>query len=159
MATETMTLPTQEVLDDLRGRYLTFHIGDKLYGLELLHVIEIISVQPTTHIPRLPEYIKGIINLRGKVVPVIDVRLKFGLEERAYDDKTCIIVVTVHDMSVGLIADSVAEVVTIDSNVSAVPPELGNQTSKDRYLRSIALLGDKVILGIDIERFFQSDLH
>lgn len=158
MATETATIATEEVLDDLMGRYLTFHIGESLYGLELLHVIEIISVQPTTRIPRLPTYIKGIINLRGKVVPVIDVRLKFGMEERAYDDKTCIIVVTIDGMNVGLIADSVAEVVTIDNNISAVPPELG-QTGGDRYLRSIAKIGDNVILGIDIERFFQSDLH
>lgn len=158
MATETVSTAAEEVLDDLMGRYLTFHIGDNLYGLELLHVIEIISVQPITTIPRLPAYIKGIINLRGKVVPVIDVRLKFGMEERAYDDKTCIIVVTIGDMNVGLIADAVAEVVTIDNNISAVPPELG-QGGGDRYLRSIARIGDQVILGIDIERFFQADLH
>ena len=81
-------------LDELSNRSLTFLIGDVVYGIELSHVIEIISIQPITPVPALPAYIKGIINLRGKVVPVIDVRLKFNQEERAYDEKTCIIAVS-----------------------------------------------------------------
>ena len=83
-------------LDELSNRSLTFLIGDVVYGIELSHVIEIISIQPITPVPALPAYIKGIINLRGKVVPVIDVRLKFNQEERAYDEKTCIIVTMIH---------------------------------------------------------------
>ena len=157
MTTETLTAAPDEVRDDLHGRYLTFYIGDTLYGIELMHVIEIISVQPTTRVPGLPPYIKGLINLRGKVVPVIDIRLKFHQEERPYDDKTCIIVVTIDDMNVGLIADAVAEVADIDQSLTSPPPELGTADG-ERYLRSVAKVGDRVILNIDIQRFFRSDL-
>ena len=152
------TTVDEEVLDDLKGRYLTFYIGDTFFGIELLHVIEIISVQPITRVPNLPAYIKGIINLRGKVVPVIDVRLKFNQEEIEYDDKTCIIIVTIDDMHVGLIVDSVAEVVSISKTENAPPPKLGS-TSTDNYLSSIAKVGNHVIMNIDCQKFFQSDLH
>ena len=143
--------------DDLRGRFLTFYIDQTIYGIELLTVIEIISVQPITPVPSLPPYIKGIINLRGKVVPVIDVRLKFDQPERAYDDKTCVIVVTIEDMQVGLIVDIVAEVVSIGDGACNEPPDLGK--SGNGYLSSIAKIGDKVILNIDCKKFFQSDLQ
>lgn len=158
MATEnTLTNPAEETLDDLNGRFLTFYIGNTIYGIELLHVIEIISIEPVTRVPGVPAYIKGIFNLRGKVVPVIDVRLKFNQEERPYDDKTCIIVVTIHDMQVGLIVDSVSEVVTIGKEERTTPPDLGSGTT-DRYLRSIAKIGNRIILNIDCEKFFQNDL-
>ena len=94
------TTVAEEALDELRDRFLTFYIEDTFYSIELCHIIEIISIQLTTYVPGLPEYFKGIINLRGKVVPVIDVRLKFGQPPREYDDKTCIIIVTIHDMPV-----------------------------------------------------------
>ena len=122
---ENQVITDGKSLDDLSGRYLSFYVDDTFYGIELLHVTEIISVQPITFVPSLPMYIKGIINLRGKVVPVIDVRLKFGQEERPYDDKTCIIVVLVENMQVGLIVDSVAEVVSIHDGESNNLPELG----------------------------------
>lgn len=157
-STSTVLNVSEDTLDDLNGRFLTFYIDKTFYGIELAHVIEIISVQPVTRIPNLPHYIKGIINLRGKVVPVIDVRLKFNQPERPYDDKTCIIVVTIDEMHVGLIVDSVAEVVTIDRNNCSPPPDLGNGAG-DKYLRSIAKVGSKVVLNIDIERFFASELR
>ena len=143
--------------DDLRGRFLTFYIGQTIYGIELLNVIEIISVQPITPVPSHPTDIKGINKLRGKVVPVIDVRLKFDQPERAYDGKTCVIVVMVEDMQVGLIVDLVAEVVSIGDGESNEPPDLGK--SGNCYLSSIAKIGDKVILNIDCKKFFQSDLQ
>lgn len=146
-----------EILDDLEGRYLTFNMGDVTYGLELFNVIEIIGMQPITKIPNLPVYIKGVTNLRGKVVPIIDVRLKFGQPERAHDDKTCIIVTTIGDMNVGLIVDEVSDVITLGENGSAAPPEFGS-AGGDRYLSSIAQIGNRVILNIDIAKFFQNDL-
>ena len=158
MADTNTALVSEEVLDDLQGRFLTFNIGKVLYGIELLHVIEIISIQPITRIPNLPGYIKGIINLRGKVVPVIDVRLKFGQEERAHDGKTCIVIVMVNQMSVGLIVDSVAEVAAVGQDQSSAPPEFG-PLGDNRYLCSIAQSGKNVILNIDIEKFFQNDLQ
>lgn len=154
---ENQIITEKESLDDLNGRYLSFYIGDTFYGIELFHVTEIISVQPITFVPSLPVYIKGIINLRGKVVPVIDVRLKFGQEERPYDDKTCIIVVLVEDMQVGLIVDSVAEVVSVYDGQSNTLPDLGRPG--DRFLSSISQMGDRSILNIDCNKFFQNDLQ
>ena len=146
-------------VDGMQGQYLTFSICDVLYGVELLRVIDIIMIQSITHVPHLPNYIKGIINLRGKVAPVIDVRLKFNQPERAYDDKTCIIVVSIRDMKVGLIVDSVVEVLTIDDSESSPPPDLGINSS-DKYLKSIAKVeGRGVIMNIDCEKFFQNDLN
>lgn len=147
----------EQTLDDLNGRFLTFYIGDAVYGIALIHVIEIINIQTITRVPNVPNYIKGIINLRGKVVPVLDVRLKFNLEERAYDDKTCIIVIVVNDMNVGLIVDSVSEVSTIDESNRAVPPEIGVAAS-NKYLESVAEVDGRIILNIDFQKFFQSDL-
>lgn len=158
-ATETaIPVADDTITDDLDNRYLTFFLKDSFYGIELSHVIEIVSVPSITKIPNLPLYIKGIINLRGKVVPVIDVRLKFNQEERAYDDKTCIIVVDVNDMHIGLIVDSVAEVLTIQKDQCTPPPDLGNSTS-DKYLKSIATIGSQVIMNIDCQKFFQADLN
>lgn len=146
----------EEAIDDLRGRFLTFNIGDTFYGIELLHISDIISVQPITRVPGLPAYFKGIINLRGKVVPIIDVRLKLGQEEREYDDKTCFIVVNVSEMQVGLIVDRVDEVVNVNAADRNPPPDLGAH-SNERYLSSIVRIDDKVILNIDCDKFFQSD--
>lgn len=145
-------------VDDLQGRFLTFYIDQTVYGLELFNVIEIVSIQDVTRIPSVPDYIKGIINLRGKVVPIIDVRLKLKQPERAYDEKTCIIVVVIDDMQVGLIVDRVSEVVTIGQNELADPPSIGN-SSNDKYLQSIATVDDKIVLNIDCNKFFYSDLH
>ncbi|MEM1485282.1 chemotaxis protein CheW [Oscillospiraceae bacterium PP1C4] len=148
---------SNETLDDLNGRFLTFYIGNVVYGIELLHVIEIISIQSITKVPNLPEYLKGIINLRGKIVPVIDVRLKFKQEERAYDDKTCIIVTVIDDMHIGLIVDSVSEVASVDAGELVAPPDFGNADS-DKYLKSISKVGEKIILNINCNKFFLNDL-
>ena len=142
--------------DDLSGRYLSFYIGDIIYSLPLNHVIEIIGIQNITHIPNVPHYIKGIINLRGKIVPISDVRLKLGLEERPYDDKTCIVIVLINDMNVGVIVDSVAEVVSLDRSNMA-PPPASEKRMGDSYLDSISTVNDKVIMNIDCVKFFQAD--
>lgn len=146
--------------DDLAGKYLTFYIADNVYGVELMHVIEIISIQSITRVPNVPNYVKGIINLRGKIAPVIDIRLKFKLEERAYDERTCIIVVSIDNAQVGLIVDSVSEVTVIDSaNLSAVT-EI-NRINNNKFLKSIGRIGSKLILNIDCEKIFHdsSDVH
>lgn len=159
MAENMTDVSTQVVTnsgDELSGRVLLFYIGETLYGIPLTHVIEIINVQSSTHLPGVAPYIKGVINLRGKVVPVIDVRLKFHLEERPYDDKTCTIVVDIHDMHVGLIVDSVSEVITIDASCMATPPD--GEGSGERYLASVSEINGRIVLNIDCERFFQSDL-
>ncbi|MCL2121782.1 MAG: chemotaxis protein CheW [Clostridiales bacterium] len=145
------------VQDDLTGRYLTFYIEDVIYSLPLNHVIEIIGIQHITHIPSVPYYIKGVVNLRGKVVPITDVRLKFGLPERPYDDKTCIVIVMINDMHIGLIVDRVAEVVTLEK-MNTAPPPTNERRMGDSYLDSISTLSEKIILNIDCMKFFQTDL-
>ncbi len=143
-------------MDELDSRYLTFLIGDAVYGIALTNVLEIINIQSITQVPNIPPHIKGIINLRGKVIPVLDARLKMYKEERPYDDKTCIIVITIRDMHIGLIVDSVSEVITSDRNHLATPPKTG--TDEAQFLSSIIEQDNKVILNINIEKFFQNDL-
>lgn len=149
-------LRTNALLDDLSGKYLTFYIEDKIYGVELLYVLEIISIQTITTIPSTPDYVKGIINLRGRIVPVIDVRLKFGIDEREYDERTCIIVININEMYVGLIVDQVSEVIAFDSTHLAALPDFG-QVNINQYLRSVAKVNEKLILNIDCEKFLQDD--
>ena len=120
--TELMYLTEAE--DTLKGKYLIFTMAGEQFGIEIRYITEIISIQPMTPVPGLPEYIMGVTNLRGKIIPVMDARLRFRKEARAYDDRTCIIVLETDEMSVGLIVDSVLEVVAISDAEIAPPPEL-----------------------------------
>ena len=139
--------------DTQHGRFLTFALGKESFGLEISYVTEIIGIQPITQIPEVPEYFKGIINLRGKIIPVIDVRLKFHKNEIPYNDRTCIIVVDIKQVSVGLIVDNVAEVVTIDDS-NIVPPPSYQSGMQNRYIKSIGKVGNDVKLLLDCERLF-----
>jgi len=151
---EQNNLKTQ---DDLSGRYLTFYLEDVIYSLPLNLVIEIIGMQRITHIPGVPNYIKGIVNLRGKVVPITDARLKLGQPERPYDEETCIVIVSINEMNIGLIVDKVAEVVTLEK-IDKAPSTATDRRIGDSYLDSISTISDKVVLNIDCAKFFQSDL-
>lgn len=153
---ENMATDMQISQDDLFGKYLTFFIGEKIYGVELLHVLEIISIISITTVPRTPNYVKGIINLRGRIVPVIDVRLKFGLEEKPYDERTCIIVLNVDEMFVGLIVDEVSEVLALGDEELSKLPEV-NVTNENQYIRTIAKVNDNLIMNLDCDKFLQSD--
>jgi len=141
----------------LDGRHLLFYIEGKLYGVSLNLVLEIIQVQAITHLPDVAPYIKGLVNLRGKVVPVVDVRLKLKMPERVHDEKTCIIVVDIHGSQIGLIVDSVSEVANVDASKLAIPPSNGHSTNQ--YLSSIADIDGKIVLNIDFDRFFQEDIN
>lgn len=136
--------------DLLKNRYLTFGLGEEIYGIELDFVKEIVSLQPITEMPELPFYIKGIINLRGKIIPVMDVRLRFGKQFRVYSERTCIVLVSLSDMTVGLIVDSVEDVITITEDELSAAPETKKEGSK--YIRSIAVVGTEVKLFLDCER-------
>lgn len=142
--------------DTQHGRFLTFILEDVVYGIEIKYVTEIIGIQSITKVPEVPDYVKGIINLRGKIIPVIDVRLKFGKEPLAYDDRTCIVVIDISDVSVGLIVDNVDEVLTIDDENIAAPP--GNKTGfENRFIKGIGKSGDKVQLLLDCEKILKND--
>ena len=100
--------------DTLKGKYLVFSLGKELYGMDIRNITEIIGIQPITEVPEMPAYIRGIANLRGKIIPVMDARRRFKKPLREYDERTCIIVIETNDLSIGLIVDSVAEVITMN---------------------------------------------
>lgn len=142
--------------DTQHGRFLTFTLEDEVYGFEIRYVTEIIGIQSITKVPEVPDYVKGIINLRGKIIPVIDVRLKFGKPAMEYDDRTCIIVIDINDVSVGLIVDKVDEVMTIDDQNIALPP--ASKTGfENRYIKGIGKAGDRVQLLLDCERLLRTE--
>lgn len=142
--------------DTLKGRYLTFLLDNQVFGIEIKYVTEIIGMQPIAEVPEVPAYVKGIINLRGKIIPVIDVRLKFKKEPLEYNDRTCIIVVDIQSLSVGLIVDNVAEVIAIaDENI--VPPPDYKTGFQSRYIKGIGKVGGDVKLLLDCDRFLKDD--
>ena len=133
--------------DTQKDKYLTFSIGSENYGIAIGFVKEIIGIQPVTEIPEFPAHMKGIINLRGKIIPVMDVRLRFKKPAQAYSDRTCIIVIDISQVSVGLIVDRVAEVLTIPESEIAAPPEIGKGASK--YIKGFGKVGNEVKLLLD----------
>lgn len=142
--------------DTQKSRYLTFSIGKETYGVEIKYVIEIIGIQTITEIPELPEYIKGIINLRGKIIPVMDVRIRFKKEPIEYNDRTCVIIVDINDTSIGLIVDKVAEVIIIPDQDIVEPPQM-NKVNKNRYIKNMGKVGDDVKLLLDCEKLLTED--
>ncbi len=149
---------TDIVKDDLKGRYLTFYIDESLYGVELLNVVEIISIQAVTKIPHLPEYLKGIINLRGKLVPIIDVRTKFMLENREYDEMASIVMLNYQNMQLGIIVDRVSDVANADESARVGLPNLG-EVERNKYLNNVMKVDDRLVLTLDLDSFFEEDLQ
>lgn len=142
--------------DTQKGKYLTFFIDGAIYGIEIKYIVEIISLMPITEIPEAPSYVRGIINLRGKILPVIDVRLKFKKKLLEYTERTCIIVVNMHEYMVGLIVDGVDEVLYIpDENI--VPPPEFKTRYQNRYVKGIGKVEDKVKLLLDCDRILNED--
>ncbi|MDP4144050.1 MAG: chemotaxis protein CheW [Bacillota bacterium] len=137
-----------EFEDTQKGKYLIFSLGSEEYGIEIKYVTEIIGMQKIAEIPDAPQYVKGVINLRGVIIPVIDARLRFNKEIRDYDNRTCIIVIEVKNMSVGLIIDRVIEVSDIAEKNISEPPSI-SKTSSNGYIKGIGKIGDSVKLLID----------
>jgi purine-binding chemotaxis protein CheW len=142
--------------DTQKDKFLTFVIEDEFYGIEIKHVTEIIGLQAITKIPELPEYIKGIINLRGKIIPVMDVRIRFKKPAREYDDRTCIVVIDIGNISIGLIVDVVSEVLNIEEQ-NVVPPPEGSRGIGNRYIRGIGKVGSDVKLILDCDRLLNEE--
>jgi len=142
--------------DTQYGRYLTFDLDEECFGIEIKYVTEIIGMQKITKIPEIMEYIKGIINLRGKIIPVVDVRLKFNKDQKEYNDRTCIIVIDTQEIVVGLIVDSVSEVMSINDEDIAPPPS--EKTGiRNRYLKGIGKTDDQVKLLLDCKKLFDEE--
>jgi purine-binding chemotaxis protein CheW len=143
--------------DTQKGRFLTFSLGVEVYGIEIRFVTEIIGMQLITEVPDLPDYVKGIINLRGKIIPVIDVRLRFRKPSKEYNDRTCIVVVDIKGMAVGLIVDTVAEVLTICEEDIVLPPQIRNETYHQRFIKAIGKVDNDVKLILDCDRLLSDD--
>ena len=146
--------------DKQRNKYVTFKSGNEYFGLKIEYVSEIIVYQEITEIPESEDYIKGLINLRGKIIPVIDVRIRFKQEPMEYTDRTCIVIVNVNDMVVGLIVEKIAEVVEIKEEDILPPPTVvigGEDKLQNRYVYGIGKVGDNVKLLLDPERLLKDD--
>lgn len=142
--------------DTQKGKFLTFSLGKEMYAIEIKFVTEIIGIQPITEVPELPAYVKGIINLRGKIIPVMDVRLRFKKKPVEYNDRTCVIVIEVKDISVGLIVDNVSEVLSIADDDIVPPPDM-NRGAENKYIKAIGKVEKEVKLILDCERLMNDN--
>lgn len=141
------------------GKYLTFSLGAEEYGIGILKIKEIIGMMPITAVPRTPPFVKGVINLRGKVIPVIDLRVKFGMEDRAYTEKTCIIVLEIkgqNSVFMGIVVDAVSEVLNIKASEIEETPKLGTNLDLD-YISGIAKINGGIKILLDIEKVLNQE--
>ena len=152
---------TQDISHDAnseKGKYMTFKSGNEYFGLGIQYVNEIIQIQEITAIPETENYIKGLINLRGKVIPVIDVRLRFKQEAFEYNDRTCIIVINVKSTIVGLIVEKIAEVVEIKEENILPPPKIGHTDKvQNKYVYGIGKVGNSVKLLLDPDKLLNDE--
>ncbi len=145
----------------LAGKYLTFNLASEIYGLEILKVQEIISLMKITKVPRTPAFVTGVINLRGKVIPVINMRLKFGLELVPDTERTCIIVIQVTNagaqtVTLGIIVDEVSEVLNLAASQISQTPVIGASVNTD-YIKGMGKIENNVIMLLDMDKAFSSD--
>ena len=140
--------------DAQKDKYLTFQLATEEYGIEIQYVTEIIGIQKITQVPDMPDFVRGVINLRGRVIPGMDVRTRFHLERRDYDERTCIIVVNINETSIGLVVDEVREVVNIPEDQVAPPPRTKTD-SKSSYIKGMGKIGDEVKIILDVEQLLQ----
>ncbi len=151
----TVTIEKSTVGQKLAGKYLTFRLANEEYGLEILKVQEIIRMQAVTRVPRTPDYVRGVINLRGKVIPVIDLRKKFGLESAQDTEKTCIIVVQIASgdgkVVMGIIIDEVKEVLDIKAENIEETPSFGASIDT-QFIMGMGKIGQSVKILLDIDK-------
>jgi purine-binding chemotaxis protein CheW len=141
--------------DTLHGKYLTFFLDQECYGMEISFITDIIQMQPIATLPEVKHYVKGIINLRGEIIPVMDVRLRFGKPEIAYTERTCVIVARTSALCVGLIVDSVSEVIKIPDEGISQPPKINGNSN--RFIKSIGKVGQEIKLLLDFEKLVADD--
>lgn len=139
----------EESEDTLSGRYLTFNIDNECYGIEIRYVTEIINMMPITPVPGLPVYVKGIVNLRGRIIPVMDIRIRFNKQSVDYSERTCIVVASIDGMDIGFIVDSVAEVLSIPDSDVVDPPNINRDSN--RFIKGIGKVKDSIKLILDYQ--------
>lgn len=147
-------------MSDREGKYLTFSLANEEYGIGILKIKEIIGMMPITTVPQTPEFVKGVINLRGRVIPVLDLRSRFGMDPVDYTDRTCIIVVEIAggagNVMIGVVVDSVSEVLSIKAEVIEETPSFGTKLSTD-YILGMAKIGKSVKILLDIDKVLGAD--
>ena len=148
---EHASTETNRVTDQRAGRYLTFRLAQEEYGLEILKVREIVSLQAITSVPGTPDYVKGVINLRGKVIPTVDLRLKFGLTEQEDTQTKAIVITQIEGTEVGVVVDSVSEVLDVPADCVEDTPSFGS-TVDTSFMLGIAKLGGNVTLLLDLDK-------
>ena len=151
----------EKMTSSMAGRYLTFKLGPEIYGIEILCVQEIIGLMPITRIPKVSEYIRGVINLRGKVIPVMSLSRRFGVPDRDDTSLTCVIVIELArdsgTVTMGIVVDEVSEVINIHAENIESPPDLGG-ASGDTFLRGMGKVDGKVVILLDMAHVIESDV-
>lgn len=153
----------KELLEELeedtqKGKFMTFQSGEECYGIAINFVQEIIGIQPITSVPEVEDYIKGLINIRGKIIPVIDVRLRFKQPPFEYTERTCIIIIEVKSTVVGLIVEKIAGVITVDEKEIIPPPSLTQSGhGNNKYVFGLAKVEDEVKLLLDPEKLIRDE--
>ena len=143
-------------IHNLSNRFLSFYMADEQYGIDISSVKEIIALMKTTPVPKTPKYFKGVMNLRGIIIPVVDLRAKFGMEETQPDMQTAIIIVTIGGTSIGFVVDRVEEVLNITEEQLSEAPQFGTNIDTD-FIRSMARVGEEVVMLLDLERLFSEE--
>ncbi len=149
-----------KAMADKEGKYLTFSLADEEYGISILKIKEIIGMMPITTVPQTPEFVKGVINLRGKVIPVIDLRLRFGMDSIDYTERTCIIVVEIDGsagiVQIGIVVDAVCEVLNVNDGDVEETPTFGAKLNTD-YILGMAKMEGGVKILLDIDQVLSGD--
>jgi purine-binding chemotaxis protein CheW len=141
---------------DLAGKYLTFLLKEELYGITIRPIDDIIEMQDYTKVPQTADYVRGVINLRGSVIPIIDLREKFGMETTEYDRETCIVVVTIDDFQTGLIVDEVREVAEFSDEQIDPAPSMGHEV-EIQFVAGMGKSEDTVTILLDLERILEEE--
>lgn len=137
-------------------RILTFHLDDELYGIEVKYIQEIIAMQKITNVPKMPAYFKGVINLRGNIIPVIDLHLRFEMQELLYEEHTAIIIISVGKLHIGLIVDKVEDVLALQKESLTEAPGFGTNVDTS-FIQNMVQLEDNVIMILNIKLLFEED--
>lgn len=139
-----------------KSRYLSFFVKEEQYGIEISHINEIIAIMKITKVPRTPDFVEGVINLRGSIIPIVDIRGKFGIEKKEHDMNTAIIINEVAGVNIGFIVDRVEDVLTFDEKDLSEPPKFGSHIDTS-FIRNVAEVDSDVILILDMEKIFEDD--
>lgn len=143
--------------NDIDGKFLTFFIKDEVFAIEIKYVSEILGMQAITKMPKLPDFVRGIINVRGKIIPIVDISIRFELQPQPYDERTCIIVVIIENFTVGLVVDKILEVVYINESDIVQPPSTRLSVGHHRYIKGIGKTEDGVKSILDCEKLLFPD--